>query len=818
MAEPYEALQSFLQDRIETVAGPRVREIVERLLGGETRVQLVEALTEEVIREAIRGRVTEYLVEEEDSDMAIITGEGLQGVGTAEDPIRLADTELRDVKRVGRLTDQVHALVGKTVDIILQSGSVWTSATDVGFALLTSPPAEPADAVTTLSYVSQQDLTAPAESYSIFIRLPALIDPSKRRLVFRGAGNAVVDTLLVGSCVEVNPTTPDSQYKFYRQDDPSGGALLRDTAGEWRSIQAEQESQGRERSEWGGGLRPGTVTESDLSTSLREKVEGDDDAPYAYHLAFNITTDSAGTLADGVVVPATPVQTGGNNTDGIVMTLIPSQSAPGGLRTDRDFETHWEGDIRVNTSGSGNRRIGLTIEFAHTLASGVTFTSRREFFFVYALGREIDIPLNIFSSRTRIRTGTVNVGGTEYEILESDLESPSTIECKLILQMWHATNRTRRQDDQVTDLGFDRAKVTYQQPGLLESAPFFAPQDLGTATFDLDGTAQQIALEDGSGDAIVSPSTGYIMAVFNIPSLDLDGKVEWLSAADLRAAAVATPLASGLYTNASQEILYSAAALNSPANSSGNTIQILYLGTRQADEGITPHILRFDVTGNDAPAPGDISGERYHYELAISQSEHVGSARIVGFLGTSRDPTTVSVLKTVASYTKEAGTITIPNSTTLANAGDTYTLRLEVYEEGRQPPHDAPTRYHDFHITARAATAAVRFVRVPARISGARPTGANLLTNSTTIATRGSVFGEWEVAGIPNDGADWLIGWIVPANQSLPNQFISGGLNIDNAVADPFTLSDSSVDYQVYLFTDAASADDTYNGTKITVS
>ena len=230
-----------------------------------------------------------------------------------------------------------------------------------------------------------------------------------------------------------------------------------------------------------------------------------------------------------------------------------------------------------------------------------------------------------------------------------------------------------------------------------------------------------------------------------------------------------------------------------------------------------PSISSFALVGDLSPAAGAIN-ETYDYSFAVAQSSHLSALRIVRFDGTDAAPTSVTVLADIASANFHGGSGQITLSGFSLAANEIETVRLEAYGQGQTPATDQPISYHDVRVTAHATTAATRFIRIRDRISNARPTAANLVANMAVISSAGSVIGDWTVAGIPNDNNDWLVGWIVPQSAAQPNHYTSGGLSIDTAVAARFTFSENSVDYWVYLFTDAASADDSYNGATITVT
>ena len=258
-------------------------------------------------------------------------------------------------------------------------------------------------------------------------------------------------------------------------------------------------------------------------------------------------------------------------------------------------------------------------------------------------------------------------------------------------------------------------------------------------------------------------------------------------------------------------------ARNYEVDGATSFVSIVGFGITDRTPRLSPSISDFSLEGDLSPSAGAVD-EMYQYSFAVAQSSHLSALRIVGFAGTSATPTAVSLLATIAAadYHGGSGSIRVQGFSLAAN--ETYTVRLEAYEEGQTPATDQPVSYHDVRITAHATNAQTRFIRVQKRINNARPTASNLIANASVIATAGSVLGDWLVSGIPNDGNDWLVGWIVPQNSTQPNHYTSGGLNIDRAVAARFGLVENSVNYWVYLFTDAADADDSYNGTTITVS
>lgn len=354
-------------------------------------------------------------------------------------------------------------------------------------------------------------------------------------------------------------------------------------------------------------------------------------------------------------------------------------------------------------------------------------------------------------------------------------------------------------------------------------ASTFSPTDLGTTTFDLDGTAAQIALMH-SGSPIVCPADGYILAIVNVPSLGLVGSLSWMLAADLRDAAADSALVAGLYTNADDEIVFHAGTQDGGA-STGNEIIIQHIGTTTDESGsrtaILPSILRFDVTGDARPTAGSIAGDRYSFDLAISQTAEVGTARIVGFAGGPvANPSSVAVLATIpsGSYHADSGHITIPAGVSLT-ADEQYTIRLEVY------PTDvavttAPTIYHDYVITAQAQAALVHFglVQYNAADATVAQRAARIVFADNDLSTAGSAAGDWTIRGIPSDGTEYIPYWAVPTSLAQPTAWTQSSFPVTNFVERPVQRIIGGVTYNVYMYAADSRADDSGNGSVITTT
>ena len=280
MASPYQALREEVDRRLGGLLSPVVRSSLERALGGTSRDERLEAAVDAAVTDLLKERAAEYLAEQAATtvvvggeDMATITtGKGLTGNGSPEFPARIADVEALAIARIARIMDQAAALIGKTVDIALEQGSIWTATTELEFVLLNAAPADPASVVTSLTYVNTQTLGTPSVTYAIILKLPRTEDPTLYRLIMRDSTGAVVDGILVGSCIPIvlPGNLPDV---YYRIDDPlSGGMLLRDTVGEWATIEAEKDVRQGARSQWSGGYRPNSITEPALDVNLRNRL------------------------------------------------------------------------------------------------------------------------------------------------------------------------------------------------------------------------------------------------------------------------------------------------------------------------------------------------------------------------------------------------------------------------------------------------------------------------------------------------------------------------------------------------------------------
>ena len=236
-----------------------------------------------------------------------------------------------------------------------------------------------------------------------------------------------------------------------------------------------------------------------------------------------------------------------------------------------------------------------------------------------------------------------------------------------------------------------------------------------------------------------------------------------------------------------------------------------------------PGISYFEVTAGDlSPDPGSIGGSMYTYQFAATNPPTIGSVRIVGFKGISTAPTPGSAptLVTIdpSDYALAVGTLEIPAGVSL-EASETYTLRAEVRAKG-VTFGDRPTTCGDVPIKAQdeASQDTAIFFRIPQQVDNARPNSNTVVSNWTIISNRSTVRGDWQVAGIPDDDQRWLVGWAVMSSSAdQPVGFSTGGFDIGQSIASPFSAQYQGNPYNVYLMRDSGAADDSYNGTTISV-
>ncbi|MYD94235.1 MAG: hypothetical protein F4Y02_11220 [Chloroflexi bacterium] len=546
---------------------------------------------------------------------------------------------------------------------------------------------------------------------------------------------------------------------------------------------------------------------------------------YRWYSHYDATTTPA--LSFTPITTNTPIAIDSQHTQVLLDAMAPAITPGDPITTD------YEGAIHVLHSTQGRRNIEIAI--GYTLFEGVPekqFTSWRTAHLEGSNGQDLLVPADVFSNHGILDIGTIVPldGGGTYTWTAADFENPIPVRITLRVRGFTPGDATVRREVTIGSLTWELAQIVAYQLGAATGPAgpagpsTFTPTDLGTTTFDLTGSAAQVALTDDANDPIVCPATGYILAIVNAPSLGLVGSLSWMLAADLRDAAADSALVAGLYTNTDNEIVFHAGMQDGGA-STGNEIIIQHIGTSTDDSGgaapvIQPSILRFDITGDASPAPGSIAGDSYGFALAISQVAEVGAARIVGFAGApARNPSSVAVLHTVpsGSYHADSGTVTIPAGVSLAAAGDHYTIRLEVYPTGTAPSA-APPIYHDYVITARAPAAEVHFgvVQYVAADTTTAQRAARIVFADDDIATAGSAAGDWLFSGVPADGNEYIPYWAVPTSLAQPTHWVTSSIDITNFLEPAERRTIGGVDYDIYLYHADSRADDSVNGSTVT--
>ena len=350
----------------------------------------------------------------------------------------------------------------------------------------------------------------------------------------------------------------------------------------------------------------------------------------------------------------------------------------------------------------------------------------------------------------------------------------------------------------------------------------FNPGRIGTATFDLNGSATNVALMDDTASApIVCPAEGWVIAVITVPGLGLNGSVTWMLAEDLRAADADSTLTASLYTNAQNQVFFGAGDQDGGATM-GNKVILHHTGTITESSGgasaiVLPTILEFDVTGDSQVTGADISNKAYSWETRISQSAHVGSARIVGFMGTEANPSNVDNLDTITDYFHETGSFNLPANRTLASVGSIYTIREEVYPTGVADT-TAPTIYHDFRVERVAPASHVHFGSIPFRRGdGTTPTDASDVIGFTLtdMSTAASAAGDWTITGLTEGRGEQRLYWAVPVTLAQPVNWLNAGDNVNDIIDTPSAAQTiSGVSYRVYVTN--TQFDDLANGTTYT--
>ena len=354
----------------------------------------------------------------------------------------------------------------------------------------------------------------------------------------------------------------------------------------------------------------------------------------------------------------------------------------------------------------------------------------------------------------------------------------------------------------------------------------FSPRDLGTRTFDLDGSATSIKLTSGTmdtDDVITVPDHGYIIAITTVPGLNLRGSVSWHLAEDLRDQVEDTTAIAAFYTDTNNVLFFRAGAQDGGTATTGNKIIVQHIGSTTDDSGgatdATPSILTFQITGDASVVAGSIANTTYDYLVEISQSAHVGAARLIGFIGTDSNPQSFDTLVNFNSgnFHHAAGTLTIPPGTTLT-ANQVYTIQLEVYPTGTAVT-TAPTIYHDYRITAHAPAAQTHFGIAPYTDGNtAQQVIDSIVFANHDLATNGTAAGTYTLTPIPNSG-EFVPYWAVPTSATQPTAFRQNGQLISAVViGNAINRTIAGVQYTIYHYEVDARIDNFADGTVTVVS
>ena len=354
----------------------------------------------------------------------------------------------------------------------------------------------------------------------------------------------------------------------------------------------------------------------------------------------------------------------------------------------------------------------------------------------------------------------------------------------------------------------------------------FSPRDLGTRTFDLDGSATSIKLTSGTmdtDDVITVPDHGYIIAITTVPGLNLRGSVSWHLAEDLRDQVEDTNAIAAFYTDTNNVLFFRAGAQDGGTATTGNKIIVQHIGSTRDDSGgatdATPSILTFQITGDASVVAGSIANTTYDYLVEISQSAHVGAARLIGFIGTDSNPNSFDTLVNLNSgnFHHAAGTLTIPPGTTLT-ANQVYTIQLEVYPTGTAVT-TAPTIYHDYRITAHAPAAQTHFGIAPYTDGHtAQQVIDSIVFANHDLSTNGTAAGTYTLTPIPNSG-EFVPYWAVPTSATQPTAFRQNGQLISAVViGNAINRTIAGVQYTIYHYEVDARIDNFADGTVTVVS
>ena len=209
--------------------------------------------------------------------------------------------------------------------------------------------------------------------------------------------------------------------------------------------------------------------------------------------------------------------------------------------------------------------------------------------------------------------------------------------------------------------------------------------EVGSANYAVTGN--RYAAGAGSGIDASAIEDGDVLAV-RLGDTGIGPRLIWLLGADINdnetagdAATAGTHFATAAVSGTTV-LLYAGRDANGKllfTASSGSidpTPLTLYRMGSTTAPALQPHVSSFAITsGNASPVAGSIENDVYGVAWAIAQSSHAGPVRIVAFKGTAANPTSVSVLKTLADAEKAHGSASVTMPAITLAAGETPTHR-----------------------------------------------------------------------------------------------------------------------------------------------
>ena len=231
------------------------------------------------------------------------------------------------------------------------------------------------------------------------------------------------------------------------------------------------------------------------------------------------------------------------------------------------------------------------------------------------------------------------------------------------------------------------------------------------------------------------------------------------------------------------------------------------------------HITGFSATSGELNpiATGSAQTLTYGLEWSIAQSSHLGAARIVSFIGTAANPTSVAVLHTLSESEYAHGDAQVSRSVNL-NAGQIMTIRLEIYGPNDDPSTDLPRGYQDIRVTFHAPAAAkyrVLYVRYDASDADAAATIARISADPYyTSASRPATM----TIQVPSDSNEYQICFEAEADAAQPAGFSNSGIDAGNTFYPVENHVVGSVTYKAYLLRPEFRVDSGSNGDEYGIS